>query len=124
MELGDLTHDERVALVALLELVVESDGAASDDELDVLQNVIDALGETAYAEAAAEADERFGDEAELKAFLPSITRQDARELIYGTVLDTALPDAIGRHESTMLDWVAKAWDVAVQIEKPGPGEGA
>jgi hypothetical protein len=38
-----------------------------------------------------------------KAFPPSITRQEARELIYGAVLETALPDAMGAHESAMLN---------------------
>jgi uncharacterized tellurite resistance protein B-like protein len=124
MELSDLTRDERVALVALLELVVESDATASDDELKELQRVIDAVGEAAYAEAAGEADERFHDEADLKAFLPSITRQEARELIYGAVLETALPDAMGAHESAMLEWLGKAWGIAVHIEESGSGGNA
>ena len=119
MELSDLTRDERVALVALLELVVESDATASDDELKELQRVVDAVGEAAYAEAAVEADERFRDEADLKAFLPRITRQEARELIYGAVLETALPDAMGAHEATMLEWLGKEWGIAVRIEEPG-----
>ena len=124
MDLGDLTREERVALVALLELAVESDGTASDDELKALQGVVDAVGDAAYAEAADEADRRFRDEAELKAFLPSISRQEARELIYGAVLDTALPDAMGTHETTMLEWLAKAWGIAVHIEKSGSGDDA
>ena len=33
MELSDLTREERVALAALLELVVESNATVSDDEL-------------------------------------------------------------------------------------------
>ena len=124
MELSDLTRDERVALVALLELVVESDATASDDELRELQRVVDAVGEAAYAEAAGEADERFRDDAALKAFLPSITRQEARELIYGAVLETALPDAMGERESTMLEWLGKEWGIAVHIEESGSGDDA
>lgn len=120
MELSDLTRDERVALVALLNLVVESDAMVSDDELTEVQRVVAAVGEAAYAEAVGEADARFHDEAELKAFLPSITRQDARELIYGTVLQAALPDAMGTLESTMLEWLAKEWRVAVRIEASAP----
>ncbi len=119
MELSDLTQDERVALAALIEAVVESDGTASDDELKALQRVIDGVGEDAYAEATDAADERFQDEAELKAFLPSITRQEARELIYGAVLDAALPEAMGTHESSLLDWLGKAWSISVRIEGAG-----
>lgn len=116
MELSDLTAEERVALAALLEVVVESDGTASDDEVQALQRVIDAVGADAYAAAADAADARFPDEVALKAFLPSIDRQEARELIYGAVLDAALPDAMATHESTLLEWLATAWNVAVRIE--------
>ena len=116
MELSDLTHEERVALAALIELMITSDAAVSDDELAEIERVVSAVGDAAYDEAADEAGERFQDEAELKAFLPSIARQEARELIYGTVLQAALPDAVGAHESAVLDWLGKAWGIAVRIE--------
>lgn len=122
MELSDLTREERVALAALLELVVESNATVSDDELKKVKHVVDTVGDLAYAEAADEAAARFRDEAELKAFLPSITRQEAREVIYGAVLEAALPDAMGAHESAMLNWLGKAWGVAVRIEDSGSGD--
>lgn len=117
MTLTDLTQDERVALAALVEVVVEADGSASEDEVAALQRVIDAVGADAYAAAADAADERFRDEAELKAFLPSIDRQEARELIYGAVLDAAIPDAMDTHTATLLEWLARTWNIAVRIEK-------
>jgi hypothetical protein len=119
MELSDLTREERVALAALLELVVDSNATVSDDELREVRHVVDAVGDVAYAEAADQAAARFRDEADLKAFLPSITRQEARELIYGAVLETAIPDAMNAHESAILNWLGKAWGVAVRIEEPG-----
>ena len=120
MELSDLTREERVALAALLELVVESNATVSDDEVKEVEDVVAAVGDLAYAEAADEAAERFHDEAELKAFLPSITRQEARELIYGALLQAALPDAMGAHESAILNWLGKAWGVALHIEGSDP----
>ncbi len=119
MELSDLTREERVALAALLELVVESNAAVSDDEVKEVKHVVSGVGDVAYAEAADEAAARFRDEAAVKAFLPSITRQEARELIYGAVLEAALPDAMGAHESAILNWLAKAWGVTVRIEERG-----
>jgi hypothetical protein len=116
MELSDLTREERVALAALLELVVESNATVSDDAVKEVKNVVGAVGDLAYAEAADEAAERFHDEAELKAFLPTITRQGARELIYGALLQAALPDAMATHESAILNWLGKAWGIAVHIE--------
>jgi hypothetical protein len=124
MELSDLTREERVALAALLELVVESNATVSDDELKEVQHVVNAVGDVAYAEAADEAAARFRDEADLKAFLPSINRQEARELIYGAVLEAALPDTMGAHESAMLNWLGKEWGIAVRIAESGSGDGA
>ena len=42
MELSDLTREERVALAALMELVVESNATVSDDELKEVQHVVNA----------------------------------------------------------------------------------
>jgi hypothetical protein len=116
MELADLTHDERLAMAALLNAVVGSDVAVSEGELATLGRVTAAFGDDAYRALATEADERFADEAALKSFLTTIDRQEARELIYGTVLEAALPEAIDRHESSLLGWLATAWNVTVQFE--------
>ena len=99
MELRDLSHEERLALVALLEVVLESDRAVSDGEVADIDQVVGELGREEYERLVVEVDQRFPTEDELRVFLPSITRQDARELIYGTVLDTAIEDAVDARES-------------------------
>ena len=116
MELCELNHDERLALVALLELVLESDRTAADGEVAEIDRVIDALGREEYQRLVTEVDRRFPTEVELEAFLPSIVRQDARDLIYGTALDTAIEDAVDMFESRLLDWLAKLWNVRVEFE--------
>jgi tellurite resistance protein TerB len=116
MELTDLTHDEQLALVTLIETVVASDREVSDDEAEQIERVASALGPETYRALAEEADARFRDEAGLKGFLAGIQRQEARELIYGTVLEAALPDVIDQHESSLLGWLASAWSVTVQFE--------
>ena len=116
MELKELTHDEQLALVALVEVVLESDADVSDDEESFVVRLAGTLGEDHYRTLIDEADERFSGEAELKRFLETIDRQEARELIYGTVLEAALPDVIDQHESSLLGWLANAWNVTVQFE--------
>lgn len=116
MELTDLSHDERLALVALIEAVVGSDARVSDDEASHIARLAAAFGDDAYRALATEADERFADEAALKTFLTALGRPEARELIYGTVLDAALPDVIDRHESSLLGWLATAWGITVQFD--------
>jgi hypothetical protein len=116
MELRDLSHEERLALVALLEVVLESDRTVSDGEVADIDDVVGELGREEYERLVAEVDRRFPTEDELKAFLPSITRQDARELIYGTVLDTAIEDAVDARESAILDWLSTLWNVRVEVQ--------
>jgi hypothetical protein len=121
MELRDLSHEERLALVALLEVVLESDRAVSDGEVADIDQVVGELGREEYERLVVEVDQRFPTEDELRVFLPSITRQDARELIYGTVLDTAIEDAVDARESAILDWLAALWKVHVEVQG-GPDE--
>jgi hypothetical protein len=115
MELRDLNHDERLALVALLAEMVESDSSASDAEANAIDRVVEALGEDEYHRLVDEVDARFTDEASIKSFLAGIDRQEARELIYGTVLETATADTITTPESDVLDWLARTWNVRVEI---------
>ena len=120
MELNQLTAEEQIALVALLELVIESNARVSEDEADRIDAVVAAIGEDAYRRAAAEVDRRFHDEADLRAFVPTVTRQAAREIIYGTVLEAAISDPVDAHESELLEWLADVWQIAAQIDEPEP----
>ena len=117
MDLSELTREERVALVGLLELIVGADARVSDDEADEMGAIVEAVGEDAYREAAEEVDRRFDDESQLRVFLPTIQRQNARELIYETALEAALPDAVGARESQLLDWLATVWGITTRIEE-------
>lgn len=122
MELRDLNHDERLALVALMLLVIESDRRAADGEVTEVGRVVETFGREGYDALVAEVDERFPTEDELREFLPSVVRQDARDLIYGTVLDTAIEDTVDVWESSLFDWLAKLWDVTVDFEGGAPGD--
>jgi len=124
MELTDLNPDERLALVALIEATVRADHGVSQEEEDVIADVIDALGEGAYREAVEAADKRFKSEADLKAFLQGIKLEEARGLIYGTVLDLAMSDVVTGSESPLLSWLASTWNVETAIEAPTDEEQA
>lgn len=115
MELRDLTHDERLALVALIENVVASDAQVSADEEQEIAEIADAFGDETYRALATEADERFADEPALQRFLTALARPEARELIYGTVLDAALANGVDRHESSLLGWLATTWGITVSF---------
>lgn len=117
LELKDLTDEERVALVALLEVVAEADQHVTDDEATQVRRIVAALGRKTYEAAAEEVDRRFEDKAELRSFLPTIARKEARELIYETVLEVALADAPVKAEAEILEWLADIWDISVRVVK-------
>ena len=116
MELKDLNGDERTALVGLVRAVVMADNQVSEDEIEEVEDIVDAFGEEAYQAALDGFEGRFPDEEAFRQFLAGITRQDARELIYGTVLQGAAADAIEGGESELLAWLADAWKIELQVE--------
>jgi hypothetical protein len=122
MELKDLNGDERTALVGLVRAVVMADSQVSDDELEEVEDIVDAFGEEGYQAALDAFEGRFADEEAFRKFLGGIVRQDARELIYGTVLQGAAADAIEGGESELLSWLAEAWKIELQVQAPEEDE--
>ena len=119
MELEDLNQDERTALVGLMKLTVMSDGNVSEDELEYVEDLVDAFGEENYETTLDAFDKRFSDVESFKSFLAKIGRQDARELIFGTVLEAAGSEAIEGSEAELLDWLTKTWNIKIEIEDDG-----
>ncbi len=122
MELRDLNQDERTALVGLLKLTVMSDGNVSEDELEQIEAVVEAWSEDAYQETLDMFEKRFLDENSFRAFLRTIGRQDARELIYATIVQSAAAEAIEGGEAALLEWLAQTWAVQVQVQDPDQDE--
>jgi hypothetical protein len=118
MELNELNHEERLALVGLMECVATSDLRGSADEAAEVDEVSAALGEEAYRACLDESEHRFKDEAALQTFLRTIERQEARELIFSYAFDLAASDAVGGSETAILDWVALEWNIEVRFEEP------
>ena len=122
MELSELNKDEQLALAGLLEFVVLASGHVTQDEEQEIDAIVEALGEEVYRAAVDEVDKRFPDEKALRAFLSTIERQDARDLIYGTVTEAAITDSVEGRESELLQWLATEWRIEVSYEEP-PSEG-
>jgi uncharacterized tellurite resistance protein B-like protein len=118
MELADLNKDEQIALAGLLEFVVLASGHVTEDEQAEINAIVDALGEESYRAAVEEVDKRFSDEETLRSFLRKVDRQEAREVIYGTIMEAAMSDTVEGRESALLTWLAKEWNVEVTYEAP------
>ncbi len=118
MELNELTADERIALVALLEMIVGADRDVSYEELAQIKRVMEALGERAYRAAVTAADERFASDDDARAFVAAVERPDARELIYETALEAAVAHGVANRESDLLTALQKQWKLPVRFERP------
>ncbi len=118
MELADLNQNEQIALAGLLEFVVLASGHVTEDEQNEIDTIVEALGEEKYRKAVEEVDKRFPDEKAFRKFLSAIEREDARELIYGVVIEAAMADTVEGRESALLEWLAEEWDVEVTYEEP------
>ena len=116
MELSDLRGDERLALVALLKAAVVADGNVSDEEVEEIGDVVEAFGEREYRELVDEVSRRFLSQDDLKTFLQTIERPEARELVYGFFLEEAAPEALRGRESELVDWLADAWKIELEID--------
>jgi hypothetical protein len=115
MELPDLNQDERTALVGLLKLIVMSDGEVSEGELEHVETLVEAFGEDGYQRTLDAFEKRFQDEEGFKKFLKTIGRQEARDLIFGTVLESAGEGALDSAETGLVDWLAQTWNVKIEI---------
>jgi len=119
MDIKELNHDERMALVALLKAVILAEQQVPIEEVEELQDIVEELGEDTYQSLLTEVDKRFSSEDDVRKCLASISRQDARELIYGTIMEMALAGSVDCGESEVLGWLADAWKVKVQFDEPG-----
>ena len=115
MELEDLDQGERLVLVASLQLTIMADGRATPGEAAALDAVIARIGQARYDEAFEQASRQVRDLASFETVLPTVTREEARELIYGTVLETTLADSTGLAEEPLLESMARAWNIQVEI---------
>ena len=117
MELTELSDDQQVTLVGLIEALAVSERTVATEEEEEINSIAEALGDETYRLLLDEAERRFPDEPRLRAALKAIADQDARELIYEKAIDTvAMEQPVGRARSALLDWLAKAWNIQVDVQ--------
>ena len=123
MALSDLDREHQVALVALVEAIAISDGTVSAAEGEEIGDVATDLGEDKYRELLDEAESRFADVDALREFLVTIDDKNARETIYGVATQETLAEISPTGEvSELLNWLANAWDISVQIKAEHQGD--
>jgi hypothetical protein len=116
MELNELDAKECAALAALVKFTVQADGVVTEEEEEEIGFIVSLIGEAAYQTALDTARTRVKDVAGLRALLGEVTRPEARELIYGTLVDVASPDSIDPEESKLLALLEEVWDIKPNFE--------
>lgn len=115
MKISELTNDQQVALVAVIEAIAMSDGTIDEGEQKTIGQIATELGEDTYRELLRDADKRYPNIDALKQLLETITDQDARETIYGLAMqDAMLSPAINHLQSKMLEWLRENWNITVK----------
>lgn len=123
MEISELSRNERVALVALMEAIALANDTVSEGERRQIDAVVEVLGEDEYRDLLEQADEKFTSLEDLKTTLAGIRSPEARALIFGTVWEEAVADAdINHTETELLDWLAKLWEIPTEQLDAQPEE--
>lgn len=115
MELNELDLHERTVLVAALKLAVLADHRATEREAAAIDGIARTLGQHEYEAAMERADHDAADGAAFEALAATVTRPEARELIYATVMEVALADSVTPGDAPLLDGLQKLWGLTVKI---------
>ncbi len=112
MNLSDLTADEKLVLGALIRLMVRADGRFTEEEEQRIQDIGADIGSAEDLwRAVSDSAQRYTSEATTKAAIPSVTRPEARTMIFDVVLGVATADTIAPGEQVILDSLRTAWDL-------------
>ena len=114
MDIKDLQHIEQLALTGLLVVMSGADGVGSDAETDAVSAIVRELGSETFAQLRQEFDTGSADADSRRRLFAQVERQEARELIYQTVLDVAMADGIEGRESKLLEWLEETWDIVIE----------
>ena len=117
MSLATLSHEQQIALAALMKGIAMANGVVLESEAKGIARIAEELGDEVYRGLLDEADKSFKDMDDLKNFLLAIEDTSARNLIYGTVWEESLADPDIRHEeSDLLNWLKAAWNIQDKVQ--------
>lgn len=109
----ELDREQQVALVALVEAVTLSDGYVSEGEEGQISKLADALGNDHYRGLLEAVNEKFPNVDTLKVFLSQLADPEARELIYGAILEETMASPTAEHgDIAILDWLRDEWNMS------------
>lgn len=111
MEVSELTHEERLALVGLMKAVIQADRIYSDEESEELRKVAKLFGKEQFQQTVAEARELFRTLSDIKDYAVRVERPEARELMFELLDDLAQQDDLVQEERELLGWLSRQWEI-------------
>jgi hypothetical protein len=118
MTLDDLSQPEQVVLLSLVGLMARMDGTVSQEELELLEQIADEIGEKRF-EAARDAAANLADGEAILRAAQSIERVEAREIIFELVYGIAVRDTIAESEAALLNELAALWGLPQRVGESG-----
>jgi hypothetical protein len=118
MTLDDLSQPEQVVLLALVGLMARMDGSVSEDEMELLEQIADEIGEKRF-EAARDAAAALDDGSAILRAAGTIERPEAREIVFELVYSIAVRDTIAESEAALLNELATLWGLPQRVGESG-----
>jgi hypothetical protein len=113
MNVGELEESEQVVLLALVGLMARADGSVSDWEMRTLGELREGIG--ARFDRVRDSAAALDDAEAILTAAGNVTRPDARELIFHTLVGMALPDTIPENEAELFRRLAKLWGLEAPL---------
>ena len=110
MSIESLAEHEQLSLAVLIKALVTADGQVSQEEAIELSLVARSLEPEIFMRAESIV---LSDQESFLDFLETVGRQEARDIMYDTLLQLAKADGIQVQETAFLDAVAEAWNIVV-----------
>ncbi len=118
MTLNDLSQHEQVVLLSLVGLMARMDGSVSQEELELLEQIADEVGEERF-EAARDAAAALADGEAILNAAAKVEREEAREVIFELVYGIAVEGTIAESEAALLNQLAALWGLPQRLGASG-----
>lgn len=118
MTLEELSQAEQVVLLSLVGLMARMDGSVSDEELELLEQIADEIGEERF-DAARDAAAALAGGPAILAAATGIERPEAKEVIFELVYGIAVRDTIAESEAKFLNQLAELWKLPQRVGEAG-----
>ncbi len=120
MKLSELDDTERLALMAVLKLVISADKQLSAAEGRILERVADEVGRDVFNATREAAEPRLTTSDDVKAALRAVTRPEVQVTLYRLAWEAAESDQLIATEIKRLFMVAELWGIDVDPSSGRP----